>query len=65
MPQLPCTGDDKHHNLCYTVPHRSRVRVLAEISEIRLPLSLVLLLPADVLKLLVQVTELRGELGNV
>lgn len=65
MPQLPRAGDDKHYNLCYAVPQRPRVCQLAEVPEICLPLSLVLLFPADVLQFLVQVTKLRRELCNV
>lgn len=65
MPQLPHTSNHQHDDLRQTVPHRPGVRRLAEVAEVGLALALVLLLAADVLELLVEIPELRGELGDV
>ena len=65
MPHLPHTRYDQHHDLCDAVPHRLRIRRLAEVPEVRLALALVLLLAADVLELLIEVAQLRGELRDV
>ena len=65
MPQLPYARRHEYTNLRERVPHRARVRVLAEIAEGGLALALVLLLAADVLELHVQVAQLLGELGDV
>ena len=65
MPELPRTRAYKHNNLRDAIPHRAGVGRLAEVAEVRLALALVLLFPADVLQLQVQITQLRGELRDV
>lgn len=65
MSQLPSTCKNQDNDLCDTVPDSSRVCQLAEIPKIRFPLSLVLLFPPDILQLLIQITELGREFGNV
>ena len=65
MSQLPRAGGNYHNYLRNTVPHRARIRDFAEIPEVRLALALVLLLPADVLQLLVQVAQLLRQLGDM
>lgn len=62
---LPNAGYHEDDNLCYAVPDRLGVRILAEVPKIRLSLALVLLFSSDVLELLIQVTQFRGELGHV
>lgn len=65
MPQLPRAGQHQHHNLRKTIPHRLRVCLLAQIPKVRLALTLILLLSPDILKLLVQVAQFRGELRDM
>ena len=55
MPHLPRARRNQHTNLRYRVPHRLRVRRLAQVPEVRLTLALVLLLTSNVLELLVEV----------
>lgn len=57
MPQLPCACHHQNNNLYDTIPHRLGVGSLAEISEISLSFSLVLLLPSDILEFLVQIAN--------
>ena len=59
--QLPHTSHNQHHDLCHAIPHRSRIRGLAHIPEIRLPLPLILLLPPDILKFDVQLSNLGSD----
>ena len=65
MPHLPRARRNQHANLCYRVPHRLRVRRLAQVTECFLALSLILLLPANVFEFHVQVPEFLRELGHV
>ena len=53
MPQLPRTGSYEYDNLGKTIPYRPGISGLAQIPEILLALSLVLLFPSDILELLV------------
>ena len=57
MPQLPHARRNQDANLRDCVPHCTRVRSFAQITEGRLALALVLLFTADVFELLVQVAE--------
>ena len=65
MPHLPRTRRNQHANLRHSVPHRLRVCRLAQIAERGLALTLVLLLPLNVLELHVEVTEFLREFGHV
>jgi len=65
VPQLPRTSPNQHHDLSHAIPHRSRIRNLTQIPEIRLPLSLILLLPPDILKLDVQLSNLGSDFRDV
>lgn len=65
MPQLPSARRKQNHNLGNAVPHRPAIRGLAEITEVRLSLPLVLLLPVYVLQLLVQVPDFCRKLRNM
>lgn len=65
VPQLPRTSRNQHHNLSHAIPHRSRVRNLAQIPEIRFPLPLILLLPPDILKFDVQLSNLGRDIRDV
>ena len=63
--QLPHAGHNQHHDLSHAVPHRSRIRDLAQIPKIRLPLPLILLLPPNVLELDVQLSNLGSDFRDV
>lgn len=65
MPHLPRARRNQHTNLRYRVPHRLRVRRFAHVAERCLALTLVLLLPLDILELQIQISEFLGELGHV
>lgn len=65
VPQLPRTGHNQHHDLGHAIPHRPRIRNLAQIPEIRLSLPLILLLSPDILKFHVQLSNLGGDFGDV
>lgn len=65
MPQLPRTSRQQRHNLQHTIPHRPRIRRLAQIPKIRLPLPLILLLPPHVLQLQIQLPHLTRDLADV
>lgn len=65
MPQLPRACHDQHNHLRDDIPHRTGIRALTEVPKVRLALTLVLLLPPDILELLVEVAELRRELRDV
>jgi hypothetical protein len=65
MSHLPRAGRHQHDNLRKTVPDRLRIRRLTQISVIRLPLTLVLLLSPDILKLVVEIANFRGHVRDV
>lgn len=65
MPQLPRARSDNNDNLCHAVPHCTRVGRLAQVSEVRLAFTLVLLLAADVFELLIEVAQLRRQFAHV
>jgi hypothetical protein len=65
VPQLPRASPNQHHDLSDAIPHRSRIRQLAQIPKIRFPLPLILLLPPDILKLHVQLPDLGGDFRDV
>jgi hypothetical protein len=61
MPQLPRTRCYEYDNLGKTIPYRPGIGGLAQIPEVLLALSLVLLFSPDVLKLLIEVANLIGQ----
>lgn len=65
MSELPCTRAYEHDDLRDAIPHRAGVGRLAKVTEVRLALALVLLLPADILELQIQIAQLGGELRDV
>ena len=65
MPQLPRTSHDQHHDLSHAIPNRSRIRQLAQIPKISLPLPLVLLLSPDILQLDVQLSNFGSDFRDV
>lgn len=65
MSQLPGAGHNQHHDLSHAIPHRPRIRDLAQVPEIRFPLPLILLLPPDILQLDVQLSNLGSHVRDV
>lgn len=65
MLQLPRAGDQENNDLCDAVPNCTRVRLLAQVTEGRLPFSLKLLLPPNILELEVQIADALCEIGYV
>jgi hypothetical protein len=65
MSQLPRARSNKDSNLQHTIPNSLRIRVLTQVSEIHLPLPLVLLFPPNIFEFLVEVPELAAKFTNV
>lgn len=55
--QLPCARSNKHNNLSNAIPHRPRIRSLAQIPVSGFSLALVLLFPADSRETIVQLAQ--------
>lgn len=65
MSQLPRARSNKHSNLQHAIPNSLRIRILTQVSEIRLPLPLVLLFPPNFVKFLVEVAKFAGKFADV
>lgn len=57
MPELPYARCEQHNDLGDTVPYGFGVRNLGQIPEVRLTFSLILLLSADIFKLVIEVAH--------
>jgi hypothetical protein len=65
MLHLPCTRKEEDNYLRQAVPYSSRIGGLAEISERRLPLPLVLLFSVYLLDFVADVSDFGSELGDM
>lgn len=65
MPQLPRARKHQYYHLCQTIPNGAGVRRLAEVAEVCLSLTLILLLAPYIFQLLVQVAQFCRQFGYV
>jgi hypothetical protein len=65
MSQLPRARSNKHSNLQHAIPNSLRIRILTQVSEIRLSLPLILLFPPNFFEFLVEVAELTTKFANM
>lgn len=65
MPQLPHTSPHQHRYLSNTVPDSPRIGILAQIPKVGLSLTLILLLPPDILQFQIKVSDFGGKFGDM